>query len=600
MPEKTNIPERNEIDNKYKWKLEDLYPDTKSWEESYESVSEKSNKYSSFSGKIAQDPETLIEFLKFNDEISIQAERLYVYANMKFHEDSRVSQSQELSNKAEMLMVKLMNDSSFATPEITSIGEEKLSSFISKKPELKEYEHYLLSLMRRQKHILSKAEEEILAKTGNFSNTAEDIFAMINDADMTFGDITDENGQKVTLTKGRYSKYMESENRDVRKAAFDTLYASYEKQKNTLATTYYSAVKKDAFYADVRKYGSSLEAALDDDNIPISVYNNLISAVHKYLPLMHRYVKIRKKILGLDELHPYDLYAPLAKDANLKITYNEAKETVLKALDVMGEKYISALKEGFESGWIDVYENKGKRGGAYSWGTYSCHPYVLLNHNDNLNSMFTVAHEMGHALHSYFTWKKQPYIYSGHKIFVAEVASTCNEALLMEYMLRTTTDKNARKYLINYFLEQFKGTFFRQAMFAEFEKTAHDMVEKGQPLTCDILCNMYHDLNKQYFGDELVIDKNLDLEWARIPHFYSAFYVYQYATGYTAAIALSSKILKEGQSAVDKYMEFLSNGNSLYSIDLLKGAGVDMTSTEPFDKAMAVFESLLNMMENEF
>ena len=600
MAEKTNIPERNEIDNKYKWKLEDLYPDTKSWEESYEKISAQSDKYTSFCGKIAQDPETLIEFLKFNDEISMQAERLYVYANMKFHEDSRVSLSQELSNKAEMLMVKLMNDSSFATPEITSIGEEKLSDFIAKKPELKEYEHYLLSLMRRQKHILSKAEEEILAKTGNFSNTAEDIFAMINDADMTFGDITDENGQKITLTKGRYTKYMESENRDVRKAAFDTLYASYEKQKNTLATTYYSAVKKDAFYADVRKYGSSLEAALDDDNIPIDVYNNLISAVHKYLPLMHRYVKIRKKILGLDELHPYDLYAPLAKDANLKITYSEAKETVLKALDVMGEKYISALKEGFDSGWIDVYENKGKRGGAYSWGTYSCHPYVLLNHNDNLNSMFTVAHEMGHALHSYFTWKKQPYIYSGHKIFVAEVASTCNEALLMEYMLKTTTDKNARKYLINYFLEQFKGTFFRQAMFAEFEKTAHDMVEKGQPLTCDILCNMYHNLNRQYFGDELVIDKNLDLEWSRIPHFYSAFYVYQYATGYTAAIALSSKILKKGQSAVDKYMEFLSNGSSLYSIDLLKGAGVDMTSTEPFDEAMKVFESLLDMIEKEY
>ena len=600
MPENTNIPERNEIDNKYKWKLEDLYPNTQEWEKSCEKVSNLSDKYASFKGNIAQSAENLYNFLKFNDEISIQAERLYVYANMKFHEDSRVSSSQELSNKAEMLMVKLMNDSSFSTPEITSMGEEKLSEFMAQKPDLNEYAHYLHSLMRREKHILSPEEEAILAKTGNFSNAAEDIFAMINDADITFGDIKDEYGNTVTLTKGRYTKYMESENRDVRKSAFDTLYASYEKQKNTLATTYYSSVKKDAFYADVRKYGSSLEAALDDDNIPITVYNNLISAVHKYLPLMHRYVKIRKKILGLDELHPYDLYAPLAKDSNVKITYPQAQETVLKALEPMGEKYISALKEGFENGWIDVYENKGKRGGAYSWGTYSCHPYVLLNHNDNLNSMFTVAHEMGHALHSYFTWKKQPYIYSGHKIFVAEVASTCNEALLMEYMLKTTTDKNARKYLINYFLDQFKGTFFRQAMFAEFEKTAHDMVEKGQPLTCDILCKMYHDLNRQYFGDELVIDKNLDLEWARIPHFYSAFYVYQYATGYTAAIALSRKILDEGQSAVDKYMEFLSNGSSLYSIDLLKGAGVDMTSTEPVDKAMGVFSSLLDMMENEF
>ena len=600
MPENTKIPDRNEISSEYKWKLEDLYPNTEKWEESYKTIGSKSDDYKSFAGKISESPENLLDFLTFNDQISMEAERLYVYANMKLHEDSRISASQELSNKAEMLMVKLMNDSAFATPEITSIGEEKLADFTAHKPELKKYQHYLLSLMRRQKHILSKAEEEILAKTGNFSNTAEDIFAMINDADMTFGDIKDENGQDITLTKGRYTKYMESENREVRKSAFYTLYASYEKQKNTLAATYYSSVKKDAFYADVRKYASSLEAALDDDNIPVSVYNNLIASVHKYLPLMHRYVKIRKKILGLNELHPYDLYAPLAKDANVKITYPQAKETVIKALDVMGSEYISALKEGFENGWIDVYENNGKRGGAYSWGTYSCHPYVLLNHNDNLNSMFTIAHEMGHALHSYFTWKKQPYIYSGHKIFVAEVASTCNEALLMEYMLKTTTEKNQRKYLINYFLEQFKGTFFRQSMFAEFEKNAHHMVEKGQPLTCDILCNMYHDLNRQYFGDELVIDKSLDLEWSRIPHFYSAFYVYQYATGYTAAIALSRKILNDGKSAVKKYMEFLSNGNSLYSIDLLKGAGVDMTSTEPFDEAMKVFESLLDMIEKEF
>lgn len=599
MPD-NKIPERNEIDNKYKWHLDDLYPSFDAWEKSYAEVSEKSDKFAEFEGKIGENADNLLNFLKFNDEISMEAERLYVYANMKFHEDSRVSKSQELSNKAEMLMVKLMNDSAFSTPEITAIGSEKLNFFISSCPELKIYEHSLDTIIRREKHILSPAEEAILAKTGTFSNAAEDIFAMINDADMVFGNVKDENGNSVQLTKGRYSTFMESQNREVRKAAFNTLYEAYKKQKNTLATTYYSNVKKDIFYSEVRKYSSSLESALDDDKIPTSVYDNLISAVHKYLPLMHRYVKLRKKILGLDELHPYDLYAPLADDSDMKISYEKAKETVVKALAPMGEEYISALKEGLEGGWIDVYENSGKRGGAYSWGTYSCHPYVLLNHNDTLNSMFTLCHEMGHALHSYFTWKKQPYIYSGHKIFVAEVASTCNEAILMEYMLKVTEDKNSRKYLINYFLEQFKGTFFRQAMFAEFEKKAHDMVEAGQPLTCDMLCDVYRKLNEQYFGSELVIDENLDLEWARIPHFYSAFYVYQYATGYTAAIALSRKILNEGKPAVDAYLDFLSNGNSKYSIDLLKGAGVDMTSSEPFDKAMGVFESLLNMMENEF
>ena len=596
MAEKSKIPDRNEIDDKYKWNLKDLYQSAGEWEKSYDNISSLSDEFKKFEGTLGKSAQNLFDFLRFSDKISMETEKLYVYANMKLHEDSRLSESQELSNRAEMLMVKLMNDSSFATPEITSIGSAKLEEFEASLPELMEYRHYLESIMRRKKHVLSPDEEAILAKTGTFSNTAEDIFAMINDADIIFPDIRDNEGNTVTLTKGRYARFMESENRDVRRAAFDALYDTYRKQKNTLATTYYSSVKKDAFYADVRKYSSSIEAALDDDNIPQGVYENLITAVHKYLPLMHRYVKIRKKILGVDELHPYDLYAPLAKDSDMKIT----KQTVTEALSPMGEEYIKALKAGLDGGWIDVYENSGKRGGAYSWGTYSCHPYVLLNHNDNLNSMFTLAHEMGHALHSFFTWQRQPYIYSGHKIFVAEVASTCNEALLMEHMLGITTDKNSRKYLINYFLEQFKGTFFRQAMFAEFEKQTHDMVENGQPLTCDILCGIYHKLNEQYFGDELVIDNNLDLEWARIPHFYNAFYVYQYATGYTAAIALSRKILSEGKPAVDKYIDFLSKGNSEYSIELLKGAGVDMTSPEPFDKAMSVFSSLLDMMENEF
>jgi len=599
MPEAKPILKRSEIDDKYKWKLEHLFETDDKWEETFAEISKKVETSDRFAGTLGESSENLLNCLKENDDICLVLDKLYVYSNMRLHQDSTNAFYQSQSNKAEMLMVKYMGKTAYITPEIVAIPEEKLKKFVAENNALRLYEHFLDNITRKNAHVLSQKEEAILAKTGEISNTAEDIFAMINDADIKFPEIKNENGEMVPLTKGRYTSFMESENRDVRKAAFEALYDTYIKQKNTLAATYYSSVKKDVFYAQVRNYSSSLEAALDDDKIPVSVYETLVNAVHKYLPLMHRYVKIRKKILGVDELHMYDLYTPLVENADIKINYEDAKKKVAEALAPMGEEYVAALKEGFDGGWIDVYENEGKRGGAYSWGTYPGHPYVLLNQADNINSMFTIAHEMGHALHSYYTWKKMPYIYSGHKIFVAEVASTCNEALLMEYMLKTTTDKKARKYLINYFLEQFKGTFFRQTMFAEFEKLTHEAVEKGEPLTCEGMCKMYHDLNRQYFGDDIVIDERIDMEWARIPHFYNAFYVYQYATGYTAAIALSRKILDEGQSAVEKYTDFLSKGCSEYSIDLLKGAGVDMTSPEPFEKAMAVFADLLDKMEAE-
>ena len=421
---------------------------------------------------------------------------------------------------------------------------------------------------------------------------------MNNDADIKFPDIKDKNGNMVQLTKGKYTLFLENNNQDVRKNAFNAFYETYLKQKNTLASTYYSSVKSDSFYANIRGYNSSAEMALSDSNIPVSVYDNLISTVHSNISLLHRYVKLRKKILGVSELHMYDLYAPLVAEFDKKINYEQAKEIVSKALEPMGTEYVNALNEGYKNGWIDVYENEGKRSGAYSWGTYTSHPYVLLNHNDNVNSMFTLAHEMGHALHSFYTWKNQPYIYSDHKIFVAEVASTVNEALLMQYLLKTTEDIQFKKYLVNYFMEQFRGTLFRQTMFAEFEKIVHDMVDKGKPLSCEILNNIYHDLNKFYFGDDIIIDDYIDIEWARIPHFYNAFYVYQYATGYSAAIDLSEKILKEGKPAVDKYLDFLSKGTSEYPIELLKGAGVNMASKEPIEKAMKVFESLLDQMES--
>jgi oligoendopeptidase F len=596
---KTSIPERNEIDDKFKWRLEDIFPSDKKWEEAAETVRKELPEFKKYEGHLKDDAQTFFNFLKFSDKVSQLIEKVYVYANMRLHQDSRSSFYQSQTNKAEMLMVDLSNSTSSFVPEITNIPDDTIKKFMSEKPELKIYAHYIESITRKKEHVLSPNEEALLAKMGSFSNSAEDIFSMLNDADIAFPKIKDENGDEIELTKGRYIQFMESKNREVRKSAFNALYETYEKLKHTIAAAYYSNVKKDVFYSQVRKYPSSIAAALDDDKIPSKVYDNLISSVHKYLPLMHRYVKIRKKLLGLDELHMYDLYAPLVEDADMKITYDEAKQIVIKALAPMGDDYVSSLKNGLDGGWIDVYENKGKRGGAYSWGAYGVHPYVLLNHTNNLNSVFTLVHEMGHAMHSYYTWKTQPYVYSGHKIFVAEVASTCNESLLMEYMLKNTTDKKTRMYLINYFLEQFKGTFFRQAMFAEFEKKCHELVENGEPLTCDGMCEIYRKLNEQYFGDSLVIDKHIDFEWARIPHFYSAFYVYQYSTGYTAAIALSKKILKEGKTAVDKYIDFLSNGSSKYSIDLLKGTGVDMTKVEPFEEAMSVFEKLLDDMEKE-
>jgi oligoendopeptidase F len=421
---------------------------------------------------------------------------------------------------------------------------------------------------------------------------------MFNNADIKFPDIEDENGEMVEITHGRYGVFMESNNRRVRKDAFENVYATYKKFKNTLATTFSANVKQEAFFAKVHNYPSTMAMKLFDSNVPENVYTNLIDAVHENLPLLHRYVSLRKKLLGLDELHMYDLYTPIISDLELKISYDEAKEMVFKGLEPLGDKYRAILTEGYENRWIDVYENEGKRSGAYSWGAYGTHPYVLLNYQNNLKNVFTLAHEMGHAIHSYHSDGKLPIRYAGYKIFVAEVASTCNEALLMEYLLANTKDKKEKAYLINYFLEQFRTTLYRQTMFAEFEMITHQKSMEGEALTADVLCQIYHELNVKYFGDDIVIDSEIDMEWARIPHFYTAYYVYQYATGYSAAIALSRKILKEGQPAVDDYInKFLSGGSSDYPIELLKMAGVDMSKKEPVNQALALFESLLDEME---
>jgi len=592
------IPERKDTDPRFRWHIEDYFRTDADWEAAYTAMEAEIPEMASFHGKLAESAETLLSCLKKNEDLSLKLDHIYTYANMRMHEDSTDAFYQGMASRAEMLLIRYSAAMSFLTPEIIAIPEEKLAAFREEKSaDFAIYDHFFHTLLRQKAHTLTPAEENLLAKAAEMGGAPQQIFTMLNDADITFPSIKTEEGEELELTKGRYITFLESPDRSIREQAFKNLYSVYLSQKNTIAATYSSSVKSDVFFAEARKYESAMEMALSDDNIPLSVYDNLIETVNKNLPLLHRYVSIRKKELGLDELHMYDLYVPLVPDADVKIPYAEAKKTVKEALSVMGEEYSAALEQGLEGGWIDVYENKGKRGGAYSWGSYGVHPFVLLNHNDTINSMFTLAHEMGHALHSFFTWKKQPYLYADHKIFVAEVASTCNEALLMEHLLKTTENKVMRKYLINYFLEQFRGTLFRQTMFAEFEKITHSMAEKGEPLTWEGMNKIYRDLNIKYFGEDIVIDPEIDIEWARIPHFYNAFYVYQYATGYSAAIALSRKILNEGQPAIDAYLEFLSKGDSEYSIDLLKGAGVDMSAAEPIENAMQLFKELLDEFE---
>lgn len=590
-------PTRVEIAQKYKWAMEDLYPNEGIWEEEYQTLLLLCEDIKEYKNTLSRSAAILAEFLKLYEKASILLERVYVYANQKYHEDTTHSQYQELSNRAEALMVSFEKATAFFTPEIISIPEEKLFAFL-KEECLKLYERYLLELVRQKKHTLTAEMEELLAAAKEIAEAPNHIFAMFNNADIQFPVIQEDDGTAIQITHARYTNLLQSKNRRVRKEAFQKLYATYGNFKNTLATTFFAHVKKELFYAKARKYESSLAMALDDGNIPISVYTNLMQAVHQSLPHMHRYIALRKQVLQLDKLHMYDLYVPMVSDVEFKVKFEKAKEIVFAGLEPLGSEYQNILQEGYETGWIDIYENVGKRSGAYSWGAYGTHPYVLLNYQENLNNVFTLAHEMGHAIHSYYSDQTQPYLYAGYKIFVAEVASTCNEALVMHYLLQNTKDKKEKAYLLNYYLEQFRTTLFRQTMFAEFEMITHQKAQEGEVLTAENLCKIYHELNKTYFGDAIVIDEEIDMEWARIPHFYNSFYVYQYATGYSAAIALSGKILKEGRSAVEAYKkEFLCGGSSKDPIALLKNAGVDMRTTEPVERALQLFMELLQELE---
>lgn len=598
MAQRNNLPKRSEVDQKFTWAIEDLYVSDELWQKEYDKVKEMLPRVADYQGRLSKSGEILLSFLQLSDEIGKLLERIYVYANQKCHEDTASPIYQDLSNKANALSVQVSSALAFATPEILTIPEESLVQFLYENEELKMYDFYLKDILRLKPHILSGEMEELLADAGEVAEASGSIFSMFNNADIKFPEIQDENGDKVRITHGRYGQLLESSNQRVRKDAFEGVYSTYSSYRNTLAAAFSANVKQEVFFAKARKYTSTLERALDTANIPTEVYTNLINAVHDNLGLMHRYVTIRKKLLGLEELHMYDLYAPLIADVKMEVPFEEAKSIVAKGLAPLGEDYQKILNEGYNHRWIDIYENENKRSGAYSWGAYGTHPYVLLNYNETLNNVFTLAHEMGHAIHSYYSDKTQPYIYAGYKIFVAEVASTCNESLLIDYMLKATQDKKEKAYLINHFLEKFKGTLFRQAMFAEFEMITHKMVEDGESLTADALCKVYHDLNVAYFGQDIVIDPEIDMEWSRIPHFYNAFYVYQYATGYSAAIALSRRILNEGAPAVEDYIRFLSGGSSNYPIELLKEAGVDMSTKEPVNQALQQFSELLTQMED--
>lgn len=597
MSQNKSLPKRSEVDTKYTWAIEDLYASDEQWQKEYDKVKEMLPGIVEFRSRLGKSADILLAFLQQQDELGKLMERIYVYANQKYHEDTANAVYQDLSNKANALSVQVRSALSFATPEILSIPEETIVQFKHEAGELMLYDFYLKDILRMKPHILSGELEELLADAGEIAEAPDNIFSMFNNADIKFPEIEDENGEKVRITHGRYGQLLESMDRRVRREAFEGVYATYQSFRNTLAAAFSSNVKQEVFFAKARKYRSTMERALDEGNIPVEVYTNLVAAVHENMHLMHRYVSLRKRLLGVEELHMYDLYAPLLADAKMDIPFEEGKKVVAKGLEPLGEEYQKILMEGYTHRWIDIYENENKRSGAYSWGAYGTHPYVLLNYNDTLNNVFTLAHEMGHAIHSYHSDREQPFVYAGYKIFVAEVASTCNEALLIDYMLKNTQDKKEKAYLINHFLEKFKGTLYRQTMFAEFEMITHKMVEEGESLTAEALCRIYHDLNVAYFGDGIVIDPAIDMEWSRIPHFYNAFYVYQYATGYSAAIALSRRILKEGPEAVADYIRFLSSGSSNYPIELLKAAGVDMSTKEPVNQALKLFEELLDQMD---
>lgn len=594
--ETMQIPARAEVAAQDKWAIHDLFATDDDWRAALAAAKDYVPRVQAFRGRLGESAQTLLDYLRLDDEISLAFDALVHYAQRKSDEDTRVAAYQEMVSQVTRLAVELQSAAAFQTPELLAIPEDTLESFYQTVPDLELYRRNIDRVRRRKEHVLSDKEEALLAAAGEMAAAPDDVFSMLNDADLQFPDAVDKDGNKHPVTHGTYIPLMQSYDRTLRKSAFDSLYSVYGQFRNTAAAILSAQMKQLLFFSNARKYPSTLAAALDGTEVDPAIYHNLIDAVHRSFAPMHRYVSLRRRALGVDELHMYDLYVPVVEGVEMKFTFDEAKKIALKALAPLGEDYLNLLREGFNNGWIDVYENQGKRSGAYSAGA-RVHPYVLLNFKGTLDDVFTLVHEMGHAIHSYLSNKHQPTAYQDYVIFVAEVASTCNEALLMEYLLSVTEDKKQRAYLINHFLEQFRGTLYRQTMFAEFELRVNEMTQRGEGTTAEALCALYKELNVQYFGSDMIVDDEIALEWARIPHFYYDYYVYQYATGYAAAIALSRRILREGESAVRDYIGFLSGGCSADPVTLLRGAGVDMRSPAPVEDATKLFDELIGEME---
>ena len=581
------VKKRSELEKKDTWDLESMYATDALWEEDCGKVEQMLEEFQAFQGTLGTSPAHLKEALDRYYQMACILDNVYVYAQQRRDQDTADTYYQQMAMRSEDLMVKVESGSSFMNPEILSLTQEWVDRAMEEEEGLKFYERVLHEIFRMNAHTRSGEVEALLADAADLGNAPSNIFRMLENADMKYPKVKDEEGKEVDLTDSSLVPLLESKDRAVRKEAFETYYKVRDQYKNTFASIFSSNIKQAVFFAKARNYKTSRASFLDQGNIPESVYDNLIETVHKNLDSMYRYVRLRKKMLGVEELHMYDVYAPLVPECGREYSFEEAKAMVAEGLKPMGEEYLSILKEGFENRWIDVYENEGKRGG------YESHPFVLLNYRGNLDNVFTLAHEMGHSIHSYYSKKNQPFVYSGYKIFVAEVASTCNEALLIHDLLEKTEDRNERMILINHFLDKFKGTIYRQTMFAEFEYRMHKKAEEGKPLTAQEISRTYHELNQLYFGPDMVSDEEIGLEWTRIPHFYTPFYVYQYATGFSAAIALSNRILKEGEAAVEQYKKFLKGGCSLDPIDLLKVAGVDMTTPEPVQSALDVIKELV-------
>ena len=577
---------RDQVKVEDTWNVNDVYESESLWEDDIARVNKELEEVVKYQGKVCDSAANLLKVLELTAATEERLEKAYFYSARLFDQDQSNTKHRSMNQRMVTLYAKMESDFSFITPEILACDSAKLEKFFEEESGLELYRKQIKEIVRLKDHTLSAELEKVVAMTSEMSNTPGEVFSAFTNIDLTFPNVKDENGEDSPLTNGNFVPYLMSGNRAVREEVFKTYYGTMKKYLNTYAASYSGEVKQRMFYSKVRNYGSNLEAAVDGNNVSPQVYDNLVKTVNANLDKLHAYVSLRKKCLGVDELHMYDIYTPMLADVAKKVTYKEAQETICKALAVLGDDYVALLKEGFANRWIDVYENKGKRGGAYSSTTYGVHPYMLLNYHDTFDDMFTVAHEMGHSMHSHYSNAAQPFIYSRYKIFVAEVASTCNEILLLEYLLKNTDDKKERAYLLNHYLDSFKATVYRQTQFAEFEKISNEMVENGDSLNAENLSSLYKDINQRYYGPDMISDDEIAYEWARIPHFYYNFYVYQYATSFCAAVAIADMILTEGEPAVARYKKFLSSGCTDAPVELLKIAGVDLTTPAPIESAL--------------